>query len=804
MAEDNQKSLDNQKEFEKSVKETSKETRTIKDSMDELAKSMLSAALTMADIVRNTQEAKKETRDFKSEFDEAAKLQKAIAGDSKTVAELGRKVGKGQKLTNAETRKFEKAQSNIARMKDLQADLEAKLVNATEEEAELINKIKKDFEGTNDVVGEVEQGIKKIEDSLEEIDKKTNFFDAFSDVASAVPGLSKAFGEFGKASKAAGEAAAKGGNAFKAGAKELGGAVAKLTLAFVAKTAVKGMSDTNQKVTDLARNLNITREAARGLEGRFRSLSADTKGLTSKQFMEAQNAMTENLGISADLSDDTLVTMGAMTKKFGLSAKESAELTKFTAATGQNLKTFNNELIGSVKMQNVSNGLAIRYQDVMQDISEAGSAVRLSVSKFPGGIAKAAYQARKLGLSFSTMESIAGNLLDFESSLAAEMEAELFLGRDLNLDKARRAALDNDLVGMANALAENGITQAKFTNMTRLEQESVAKAMGMTRDQMAESFELQSSMTNLSFDESKSLSQNIKDRMAKIEALKEEGKLEEAAKLEKELANELGEDETYRQLKNSSLAEKQQEAMEKMAEAAGSLAIVLEPITWLFGKIAYAAGETMGFLTKMGLKIKTLFKSVKPVFNLFKGISDKISTAVKGIGSMFGLFKGGIKTVGKGGIKAVLKKIPILGALVGAGLAYQRFKKGDILGGAAEVLSGIASIFPGIGTGISLALDGALLAGDMSGVTGGDRRKNGKNFSSRGIGAENRGVVDAEDFVIKPLGKDTITMAGGTKLGGNVEELLQELISLVKTGGNVYLDGTKVGSTLVLNSKLSN
>ena len=66
------------------------------------------------------------------------------------------------------------------------------------------------------------------------------------------------------------------------------------------------------------------------------------------------------------------------------------------------------------------------------------------------------------------------------------------------------------------------------------------------------------------------------------------------------------------------------------------------------------------------------------------------------------------------------------------------------------------------------------------------------------------GQLDVKDFTIKPLGEDTITMAGGTKLGGNVEVLLEKLISIVGQGGHVYLDGSKVGETLVLNSKLSN
>ena len=64
--------------------------------------------------------------------------------------------------------------------------------------------------------------------------------------------------------------------------------------------------------------------------------------------------------------------------------------------------------------------------------------------------------------------------------------------------------------------------------------------------------------------------------------------------------------------------------------------------------------------------------------------------------------------------------------------------------------------------------------------------------------------MDVEDFTIRPLGKDTITMAGGTKLGGNVEKLLEELIDIVKQGGDVYLDGSKVGSALALGAKLSN
>ena len=64
--------------------------------------------------------------------------------------------------------------------------------------------------------------------------------------------------------------------------------------------------------------------------------------------------------------------------------------------------------------------------------------------------------------------------------------------------------------------------------------------------------------------------------------------------------------------------------------------------------------------------------------------------------------------------------------------------------------------------------------------------------------------VDAEDFTIRTHPKDTLVMSGGTKLGNETNVLLKELITAVKTGGDVYIDGAKVGSSLVMaKTKLS-
>lgn len=80
--------------------------------------------------------------------------------------------------------------------------------------------------------------------------------------------------------------------------------------------------------------------------------------------------------------------------------------------------------------------------------------------------------------------------------------------------------------------------------------------------------------------------------------------------------------------------------------------------------------------------------------------------------------KDAAKTLGKDaakmGGKTLLKKIPLLGILAGVGFGISRLMDGDYVGAAGEVASGAASTLPGLGTAASLAIDGALMARDIS------------------------------------------------------------------------------------------
>lgn len=773
-------------------------TGPLADNLKEAEKSLeniRSLATEAMDTFGNVSKNIKETAKGGYEFSNAMNNSANLVADINKSAEKLSGINKENLAKEGVMKTFLKEKERLkTKMTELDSQIkfltEAR-VNASEEEVKAINKTLEGLTNSRDQAAGLARSFEEIEEANTKINKESKFFDNMSEFTNKIPGMGKLFGEFGNAAKAAREAAAEGGNAFAAGAKQMTGAFGKLATGFFIGKFITGLKEGDERIVELSRNLNMSRERADELNKEFNRIGRETPGLVGADIMKATTGVSDALGISAKLSKETSVAFATATKKLGLTVEQASNLNNLSAATGTNLQDFNNSLITQVKLQNDAQGSAVRYQDVMKDVAGASAATQLTTSKFSGGIGKAAFQARKLGMNMNQLNQAGEQLLDFEESIGAEMEAELLLGRDLNLDRARMAALTGDQATLAAELAKNVGSSAEFSKMNVIQQNALAKSMGMSRDELAQTLINQEAMAKFSDVEGQTLDEKLKNRYAEIEAMEDsEAKAKAMAKLEKDM----GDSETLRQLKNATMAEAQKEAMQQMAEAVQDLAKHMQHVTNFFKQMAEVSTEIFGFIGKFGSKFMAIGKSIA------EGLVKPIGKAFKGI-SKFGKFLGGgiFKSAGKMGFKSLLKKIPILGALVGIGLAYKRFKDGDIFGAGAELLSGIVSIFPGIGTAASVAIDAGLAARDMGYI--GDREGHMAETKKRRGEDVN---VDAEDFTIKTHPADTLTMAGGTKLGGEVENLLKELIATVKSGGHVYLDGSRVGQTLTMNAKLSN
>ena len=102
------------------------------------------------------------------------------------------------------------------------------------------------------------------------------------------------------------------------------------------------------------------------------------------------------------------------------------------------------------------------------------------------GMARAAVQAARLGLELSAVGQVMDGLLNLESSIASEFEASVLLGKELNLDRARTLALNNDMEGAMKEIVKQVGSEAEFQQMNAIQRQSLADAVGLSTDQLAQ------------------------------------------------------------------------------------------------------------------------------------------------------------------------------------------------------------------------------------------------------------------------------------------------------------------------------
>lgn len=210
-----------------------------------------------------------------------------------------------------------------------------------------------------------------------------------------------------------------------------------------------------------------------------------------------------------------------------------------------------------------------------------------------------------------------------------------------------------------------------------------------------------------------------KEAMQMKGALKLQNQEKERAKREEETNKKL--DEIMKSLKNDNLND-----------------LILKAVGWLAGKALKAMGKGIAWILKQAGKAimaagkavinlaKKLFKSVKSLLGFGEKAGVKAAEKTAAEAGEKALAKGaekvaaeeGTKLAGKTLTKTILKKIPIVGALVGLGFAADELIHGDVKGAALDAASGIASTLPGLGTAASLAIDAAHAGLDVAGVTG--------------------------------------------------------------------------------------
>lgn len=260
-------------------------------------------------------------------------------------------------------------------------------------------------------------------------------------------------------------------------------------LKFVYDSAVGYQSKMFQAGKDLG--LNVT-ESTR-LFKNFQNIAASNGSLamTAKQLVETYGQLNNTLGFMGPQNAEFLTTTNAIQRRIGATAEEMQSFQFYSVATGQSLQDSYSTIIGSAKAQGAKLKLAMTEKQIMEGINKVSATV---FNNFKGNvkqIGEAVVKATKLGVTLDQIQSASYSLLDFESSISKEFEAQLLTGKNIDLSRARQLALTGSTEELMEEITSQLGTQADWNKMNVLQQQSLAEAMGMNKEAVDEMYKKQ-------------------------------------------------------------------------------------------------------------------------------------------------------------------------------------------------------------------------------------------------------------------------------------------------------------------------
>ncbi len=518
----------------------------------------------------------------------------------------------------------------------------------------------------------------------------------------------------------------------------------------ILKAIVAGANNFDKISVNTSKTLGYSAGRANDVARNFQAISLTSRStnVTMKSLAEATNELSEATGLVSEYSAETLKTQIMLTKQFGLTGEEAAGIYKFSVLSGKSSEKVNDEMVGAFVASRNTLRVGVNFKAVMAEAAKVSGQLAANFRNNPAEITKAIVQAKALGTTLEQTKNQGEALLNFESSIENELKAELLIGQQLNLERARAAALQGDQVTVMKELANQGMTLEKFQSMNVLAQKSFAEALGLSADELSNQLNKQ----KIAQEQGKSLAQ--------ITA-------EEAEQAQK----------------RQNVQDRFNAVMEKLMDMVGKIGILLQPFFRLFELITDNAFVLYGVLGAIAItRLPLIAAGFGGILGQVGGIGKGIASAFKGDGikGFFSKvkegFTGGFK--GKGITEAATegaeKTSTVADKTKGDNAEGFKTKMQNIAEGIkafanTQVLKGALNLIPSA-AGLILFIPGAIAA-KLIEIVNGERFKTSMEGIANGIAAFGKNVT------ISDIGKLSIAGIALTLFSLGVPGLL--LLQLV-------------------------
>jgi len=499
----------------------------------------------------------------------------------------------------------------------------------------------------------------------------------------------------------------------------------------------------------------LTKSQTKDISNQVRQIRAEFAGLgiEAKDVYDTAAALTAEFSDSSKFSKAVVANITLLNKQFEISQKDAAAVNMvFQSMAGLSAETAQS---ASQQVAEMANLVGVAPSKVFNDIAESAEATYTYFKGDVSLIAKQAIEARRLGTTLKDVLKTTEDLLDFENGIEKELVAATFVGGQFNLSQARALAYAGKNVEAQKEILRQVERSGKFADQDMFTKKVLADAAGMTVEQLTKQLLIQKRLGNLSEAEKKRVTDAM-DKGLDITSMSEDQLAAKTQQLTKE-----------------------QEIADKVTQMENS-----------FKGIVASLGEglvpLMEGLAPLVTMIATAFGYVFKVLNFIPGVFPAI---IAGLTAMWLMT---MKVAIAAKMAAIAKVYSAYGAMPFIGVAL-----------AAGVIAAMVS-----------SMGNAKNVGDMA----------------IGAGGNDVQISTAEGGIFKPSPNDEIAVAPNAienlnrasqmskagaliPIGGDafqseaISILVNEMKALRKEfsnkSNNVYLDGQKVTSGIVLSNEQS-
>ena len=406
--------------------------------------------------------------------------------------------------------------------------------------------------------------------------------------------------------------------------------VAGLTIVIgLVRSLIKATLEFDKQLTQVANNLGFAKESSIGLLDNFRAISVNNEVLVKgleRSFLSVKNQalataeLQEILETNSLLSARMVQSQILLTKQMGLSKEEAAGIQKFSLLTGRSADSI---LQSAIKQNNT----AISYRKIISEVAKVSSEIAVMYKNNPDLIAKAVVQANKLGISLEQSKQISKSLLDFETSISGELEAELLTGRRFNFEKARALALDGKSVEAAQELLGQMGGLNELTKLNVIQRDRLAASIGMSAEELTKAAREAEILTQLGFENRDALEEQYellrqRNDKAGMAALMEEARKKEGGEI------------LLQDIARANLQQRFEESVERIKQiftemAAGPLTKILSGIASMLENTTLLKGLLIGAAALFGAIAVTAWQ-VAAAITVASGGTNLLGAAAAG------------------------------------------------------------------------------------------------------------------------------------------------------------------------------